>query len=193
MNDYLRLYYYSEDSPSGLVWAVDRFTGQHATVKVAAKGTPAGSKNKFHGYWFVSKGNGKYTRAHRVVWELHYGEIPNDMVIDHIDTNVDNNKISNLRLTTQKINSRNRRQFKNNSSGITGVKLNHKKYKDSIKSYWMAKWMDIHGVEKAKHFSIEKYGYDEAFRLACEYRAKMILELNAQGAGYTENHGKDSK
>jgi hypothetical protein len=29
-----------------------------------------------------------------------------------------------------------------------------------------------------------------AFKAAVEYRRKMIEELNAQGAGYTEDHGK---
>jgi hypothetical protein len=38
-------------------------------------------------------------------------------------------------------------------------------------------------------FSISKLGNDEAFRQACEYRAKMIAELNEQGANYTERHG----
>lgn len=31
---------------------------------------------------------------------------------------------------------------------------------------------------------------NEAFRLACDYRVRMIEELNSDGAGYTEHHGK---
>jgi hypothetical protein len=35
----------------------------------------------------------------------------------------------------------------------------------------------------------KKYGKEEAFRLAVEWRAARIKELNEQGAGYTERHG----
>ena len=35
-----------------------------------------------------------------------------------------------------------------------------------------------------------KHKYDEAFRLACEHREKMIMELNDRGAGYSPTHGK---
>ena len=37
---------------------------------------------------------------------------------------------------------------------------------------------------------LKKYGKEEAFRLAVEWRAARIKELNNQGAGYTERHGK---
>ena len=38
-------------------------------------------------------------------------------------------------------------------------------------------------------FTISKYGEQEAFRLAYEWREQKIKELNEQGAGYTERHG----
>lgn len=38
---------------------------------------------------------------HRLVWETFKGEIPEGMVIDHIDGNRSNNSLSNLRLVTQ--------------------------------------------------------------------------------------------
>jgi len=42
---------------------------------------------------------------HRVVWAIHTGEWPpEDMVIDHIDGDRKNNRISNLRCVTQKEN-----------------------------------------------------------------------------------------
>lgn len=46
------------------------------------------------------------------------------------------------------------------------------------------------GNYRNKKFSVLKLGLLPAFRDAVMYRRKMIEELNAQGAGYTENHGK---
>lgn len=79
---------------------------------------------------------------------------------------------------------RNRRKQSNNTSGVTGVH-----YKES-KSSWVASWYDLDtGAPKNKWFSINKYGNEEAFRLACDYRKKMIQELNEKGAGYSDSHG----
>lgn len=39
-------------------------------------------------------------------------------------------------------------------------------------------------------FSCNKYGHEQAFQLACQWREQKIAELNAQGAGYSERHGK---
>lgn len=60
--------------------------------------------------------------THRLVWAMHYGEWPKKpLVIDHIDGNGLNNKILNLRVTTNTGNSRNCRLSKNNTSGVNGV------------------------------------------------------------------------
>ena len=47
----------------------------------------------------------------------------------------------------------------------------------------------LDGKKKTKAFSPFVYGYEQAFKLACEWREKMIAEFNEQGAGYTERHG----
>jgi len=43
---------------------------------------------------------GKNYLAHRIIWTLLNGPIPEGRVIDHIDGNPGNNRISNLRLAT---------------------------------------------------------------------------------------------
>ena len=113
------------------------------------------------------------------------GWIDPELKIDHIDGNKGNNHINNLRLVTNFYNSRNSSIKSNNKSGVTGVTLK------SSKGYscYSACWYGIDGKLKEKCFSILKLGEAEAFRLACEYRKQMIMELNAQGAGYTERHG----
>lgn len=47
--------------------------------------------------------------AHRIIWEIVYGPIPKDMIIDHIDGDGFNNKLENLRLVTPSQNARNRK------------------------------------------------------------------------------------
>ena len=58
--------------------------------------------------------------AQRVAWVLYYNEQPPDY-IDHIDRNPSNNKISNLRATTNQLNMVNKELQCNNSSGFVGV------------------------------------------------------------------------
>lgn len=58
---------------------------------------------------------------HRIIYEMHFGEIPKGLQIDHIDRNPLNNKIENLRLATQNENQINSRVPKNNTTGYKGV------------------------------------------------------------------------
>lgn len=53
-----------------------------------------------NGYLRVNLASGHYSK-HRLIWETFNGPIPDNMVIDHIDGNRQNNKLSNLRLITQ--------------------------------------------------------------------------------------------
>lgn len=59
-----------------------------------------------NGYLRFSIGEKRYS-IHRLVWEIFKGEIPENMVIDHMDGNRSNNKLENLKLTTQSENMRN--------------------------------------------------------------------------------------
>jgi len=58
--------------------------------------------------------------AHRVAWAVHYG-VSAFGVIDHIDGDGTNNRITNLRLASKEINQQNAHQRHDCSSGVTGV------------------------------------------------------------------------
>ena len=78
------------DSPSGIV---------------NLDGTPRGSKRK-DGYWIL-RCKGKNFLAHRIVYELTHGPIPDGLVIDHKDRNPSNNNPLNLRAVPQAVNLEN--------------------------------------------------------------------------------------
>ena len=65
---------------------------------------PIGS---FDGRYLSIKINGKKVYIHRMIWEHINGKIPDGMVVDHIDGDKLNNKISNLRIGTQEQNCQN--------------------------------------------------------------------------------------
>jgi hypothetical protein len=62
-------------------------------------------------------------RAHRIVWEMHYGAIPEGMVIDHVNGDFYDNRLENLRLATKSQNGMNRLASKRSSTGIKGVSV----------------------------------------------------------------------
>lgn len=184
------LYVYDETSPTCLRWAVDIYSGRWKNFKNVAVGDIAGGLSN-SGYYQV-RVSGRLTLVHRVIWEMTNGGIPNGMFVDHVDQNKLNNKIRNLRLVTKAGNNQNQKLRVDSTSGVVGVnRLVNTLKSGNIAEYWKAVWFD--GSVKYKAFSIKKYGEEQAFKMACEYRQKMIEELNKNGAGYTEIHGKQIK
>ena len=73
------------------------------------------------GYSVVITNNVHY-QMHRIIWVYHYGAIPSNLQIDHIDGDKANNMIENLRLATPSQNqSNNKRAYRNSRSSILGV------------------------------------------------------------------------
>lgn len=95
----------------------------------------------------------------------------------------------NFRWAGPDLQARNQRKYSNNTSGKTGVNLMNK---NSGSPSWVGRVScPLTGKDYSKSFSIKKFGNDEAFQLASEWRDAMLAEINLKySAGYTDNHGK---
>lgn len=135
---------------------------------------------KIAGYTFSTRGK-RYARvglgkdrvaAHRIIWAWHYGDVPTNMEIDHIDGNGLNNRIENLRLATRAENLRNVRRTTNNTTGATGV-------------YWVKEkglYRAIGRIDgKQRHLGSSK-DFEKAVRIRKQWEREN---------GYHPNHGTD--
>ena len=87
------------------------------------RGVPAGKvigRVTSNGYRRVSVAGVGYG-VHRLVWEMHYGPIPEGMEIDHINGVRDDNAVENLRMATRAENGWNHKMHRQNTQGIKGL------------------------------------------------------------------------
>lgn len=90
-----------------------RNAGQRALSWLSANGYPCGSIL------------GRSVLAHHVCWALLTGEWPSED-IDHINGVRDDNRACNLRVVTRKVNARNQKLRRTNTSGQMGVYWSHR-------------------------------------------------------------------
>lgn len=136
-----------------MTWA----TAKGGNIK---KGDIAGCLNKRTGYYVVRL-DYKLYQAHRLVWLLNNQTIDRKLVIDHIDGNKTNNSILNLRQTTKSANGYNRKE----NSRDTGVYWRETCHGKEAITYHI-----LDGKRKARSFSVNKYGEDLAWEMACQVR-----------------------
>lgn len=96
-------------------------------------------------------------------------------MIDHINRDTLDNRRENLRIVTQSVNATNAKPRIESKSNIRGVYF-RKERPGIAKAAWVCEW----SIEKKRHsksFSIDKYGEEEAFRLACLTRQQKLDEM----------------
>lgn len=132
--------------------------------------------------WYIKDGspnnyvacklNNKTVKLHRFI----LGVTNRKDIVDHINRNTLDNRRCNLRIVDSTTNNLNCSISKNNTSGRTGVYYKEK-HGNSTGGLWVAQ-CTVNFNKMCKRFSVKKYGYDEAFRLACETRKKWEEENN---------------
>lgn len=114
----------------------------------------------------------KSYKVHRLAWFFERGEwLNNDQHIDHINGIRSDNRIENLRIVTQRENSRNLSRLPTNTSGITGVAW------EGRRSGWIAYINNDNGEQERL--------YTKDFLEACCWRKSKEIKYN-----YHENHGR---
>lgn len=123
------------------------------------------------GYRYVKLFDFQYG-VHRVLWNMRFGDIPKGMEVDHINGDRLDNSISNLRLVSSSVNSKNRCKRSDNVSGVAGVGF-HK-----LTGKW---WAMVSINKKRKHLGL----FDSWFEAVCARKSAQ-----AKDGEYTIRHGK---
>jgi hypothetical protein len=116
-------------------------------------GDVAGSKSKLNGYIEV-RIKGKLYQGHRLVWVYVNGDIPDGLLIDHVDENRSNNRIENLRLATKAQNMMNRGAQKNNSLGIKGIDIVGKRFRVQVAGNGKRAYGMFDDIQEAEQFAM---------------------------------------
>lgn len=155
------------------------------SAQALAQCYPATDSNDSSGYIRISRNN-EVIAMHRWIWTEINGPIPHGWEIDHINGVRTDNHLSNLRCIPKAEQRRNAAKRSDNSSGVQGVSLWETTRRGNKQILmWRAVAIDPSGKQVIKAFSVKKYGFDEAFELACKARKEMETFY-----GYHPNHGR---
>lgn len=142
-------------------------------TNLEAGSVPDSTKRNPSPYQVIGLG-GKQYKAHRLAWLYVNGEWP-DGDIDHINQDTLDNRISNLRISVDNLNHRNRPRYRNNTTGVNGVSWLERLGK------WQAEGQTTEDGKRVRHY-LGVYGN---LLDACAVR-KSWENRN----GYTLNHGE---
>ena len=111
-NELKQILHYDQDT--GIFTWIKRTSIRIMVGKVAGSLTNTG--------YFCIRINGRIYLSHRLAWLYMHGSLPKKL-IDHINLDRKDNRISNLREATQSENMRNSGLKKSNTHGVKGVSL----------------------------------------------------------------------
>lgn len=138
----------------------------------AGKAAGCPSETKW-GWYHKVRLDKRLHNAHRLIWILVNGEIPDGMEIDHQDGDGLNNRLDNLRLVTSSGNKKNRALSRGSVSGYPGV------YWVERLGGWVAQlWSEGTYYHLGTHTTLES---------AVAARKAKQVEL-----GFHENHGRSA-
>lgn len=152
------------DAETGdLIWRerpIEFFESNHACRAWNARfaSRKAGSIRKFGGscHIRVKIFNSRFF-AHRIIWKMHYGAEPPE-VIDHINGNGVDNRIPNLRKASIAQNAFNSKKRKDNTSGYKGVYFSAfaKKWSAHIRHNGNRKFIGYYETPEEAHEAYQK-------------------------------------
>lgn len=129
--------------------------------------------------WTGNKSIGKYTyyvksreskKRDQEYALFHRRAYPELSQVDHINRDGLDNRKENIRECTGRVNA-NKRKQKNNKSGVSGVF-----FEDGDKARWRAQWTDVEGKKRTKSFACAKWGKENAYEQACQWRNEKNQE-----------------
>lgn len=115
------------------------------------------------GYFYVGV-DGQNHYLHRLIWFFFNGQNPKH-TIDHINHDKGDNRIENLRDVTQKVNSRNMGNVKQNSLGFAGVTFNKRdnrwlaKIKVDYKQIYLGQYETLEEAISMRMTANDHYGF----------------------------------
>ena len=115
LKEYLRY----DDTSGEMVW----IKNTHPTKNLIGRIAGGVSKRDSHKHIRLL---GVTYRTHHLVWLYKTGKLPVGH-IDHIDHNEQNNRFSNLREVTQAENNKNQSKRNDNTTGVMGVWIDHRR------------------------------------------------------------------
>lgn len=187
--EWAEYFYYDETSPTCLRWKSPILGGATGKTVLVEKDAVAGyfAKRKNGQPMCVRvKVNYKLYRVHRIIYELLVDKISGKLVIDHLNQNPWDNRICNLALKLPCENHRNKKQYINNSSGVTGVQWITKGLITYAEGHLV-----FNGKKFSKRFSVKRLGLLPAFKMAYAWREGKMKDINEVfSAGFTAIHGK---
>lgn len=159
------------------MFTYDPHTGRLVWKKIAYKSTakvgevagsiircPAGSR------WRIGMARTIFFNA-RLVWIYHYGDIPQDMQIDHKNQNTLDDRIENLRLASSLQQKWHSRPRKNNPlpKGVIELKRGNKRFRADIRMDGKKRTIGYYSTAEEAH---------EAYKKIAQPKHKEFLNLN---------------